>query len=211
MLILLRHGQSVWNAQNRFAGWVDVPLTHKGVEEAFAAAPILAQQKIDVVCVSALSRAIVTLQIALLHHKQYPVFSKLPSPDPCAWCVTPDARWNERHYGALQGRNKDDTAKEFGAEQVQQWRRSFDQAPPGGESLQMTQKRVLAVYKEQVMQPLAEGKNVLIVAHGNTLRALVMHLCALSPEEILAYEIATGVPLFFEKQDGKFTAVARAE
>lgn len=185
-LFLVRHGQSQWNLENRFTGWKDVDLTSKGKEEAAHAGEILKNEHIAVAFTSKLIRAQHTLKIILeeIGKTDIPVMS--------------DKALNERSYGDLEGLNKAETAKKFGAEQVHIWRRSYDVAPPGGESLKNTYERVIPYFKKCIKPELTQHKNVLIVAHGNSLRALVMYLEHLSPEEILEKEIATGRPLEYD-------------
>lgn len=185
-LILLRHGQSVWNQENRFTGWVDVDLSEKGIEEAKRAGERLRSLPVDRVFTSVLKRAIDTAAIALK------VAGKEGLP------TERDQALNERHYGDLQGLDKDETRKQHGAEQVHLWRRSYDVAPPGGESLKDTCKRVLPYFHEKILPCLKKGENVLVAAHGNSLRALTMELERLSPEEIVKVEIATGVPIVYD-------------
>ena len=187
-LCLLRHGQSQWNLENRFTGWVDIPLTEAGRAEARAAGERLAQRGIhwDVAYTSVLSRANETLDIALKELGQ----TGLP--------ILTDQALNERMYGDLQGLNKDETAAKFGAEQVHIWRRSYDVPPPNGESLKDTQERALPYFRGQIEPQLRAGQNVLVVAHGNSLRAIVMALEGLTPEQILKVEIPTGVPWLYE-------------
>ncbi|AFE08966.1 putative 2,3-bisphosphoglycerate-dependent phosphoglycerate mutase [Corallococcus coralloides DSM 2259] len=185
ILALVRHGQSLWNQENRFTGFVDVPLTEQGRNEARKAAEALQDVKFDVAYTSALSRAQQTLAILLETLKQTPP-------------VIRDAALNERHYGDLQGLNKADAAKEFGEKQVHIWRRSYDVPPPNGESLEMTAKRVLPFFDRAIAGDLRQGKNVLVVAHGNSNRSLVMRLDKLSGETVVGLELATGVPLVYE-------------
>ncbi|NNB91946.1 2,3-diphosphoglycerate-dependent phosphoglycerate mutase [Corallococcus exiguus] len=185
ILALVRHGQSLWNLENRFTGFVDVPLTEQGRAEARKAADALQDVKFDVAYTSALSRAQQTLAILLEALRQTPP-------------VIRDAALNERHYGDLQGLNKADAAKEFGEKQVHVWRRSFDVPPPNGESLEMTAKRVLPFFDRAIAGDLRQGKNVLVVAHGNSNRSLVMRLDKLSGETVVGLELATGVPLVYE-------------
>jgi 2,3-bisphosphoglycerate-dependent phosphoglycerate mutase len=185
ILALVRHGQSLWNLENRFTGFVDVPLTEQGRAEARKAADSLQGVKFDVAYTSALSRAQQTLAILLETLKQTPP-------------VIRDAALNERHYGDLQGLNKADAAKEFGEKQVHVWRRSYDVPPPNGESLEMTAKRVLPFFDRAIAGDLRQGKNVLVVAHGNSNRSLVMRLDKLSGETVVGLELATGVPLVYE-------------
>jgi 2,3-bisphosphoglycerate-dependent phosphoglycerate mutase len=185
ILALVRHGQSLWNHENRFTGFVDVPLTEKGRNEARLAAKALDGLTFDVAYTSGLTRAQETLAIILETLGQ-----RLP--------VIRDAALNERHYGDLQGLNKEDAAKRWGDEQVKKWRRSYDVPPPNGESLEMTAKRVLPFYDRAISGDLRQGKNVLVVAHGNSNRSLVMKLDKLTGEQVVGLELATGVPLIYE-------------
>lgn len=185
-LTLLRHGQSQWNLENRFTGWVDVDLSPKGEEEARRAGEHLKDVPADVLFTSVLKRAIRTADIALESAGKHDLPTKR------------DQALNERHYGDLQGLNKAETAAEHGDEQVHIWRRSYDVAPPNGESLKDTQERVAPYYNNEIVPLLKEGKDVLVVAHGNSLRALIMFVEHLSPEEILKTEVATGVPIVYE-------------
>ena len=184
-LILLRHGQSQWNLENKFTGWVDIDLTAKGEIEATHAGEILQKYPIDIVFTSVLMRAIRTAEIAL---KQAGIES-IP--------IYRSEKLNERHYGDLQGLNKDDIGKEYGSDQLKVWRRSYDIAPPNGESLKMTQERVLPYFHESIIPELQKGKNVLITAHGNTLRALIAELDKMSKEEILELNIPTATPIVY--------------
>ncbi|WP_128331828.1 2,3-diphosphoglycerate-dependent phosphoglycerate mutase [Apibacter sp. HY039] len=182
ILVLFRHGQSVWNLENKFTGWVDVDLTDKGREEAKEAGDKLKGMHFDYAYSSELKRAQETLNIALNEAgiKNVPtIYNKA---------------LNERMYGDLQGLNKAETAKKFGEEQVHQWRRSYDIAPPNGESLKDTAERVIPYFEKEIIPKLKEGKNIVIAAHGNSLRALIMYLEKLTPNEIINFEIATGVP-----------------
>lgn len=185
ILALVRHGQSLWNHENRFTGFVDVPLTEKGRAEARQAAESLKGLKFDVAYTSALTRAQETLGLILESLGQ-----RIP--------VIRDAALNERHYGDLQGLNKEDAAKRWGDDQVKKWRRSYDIPPPNGESLEMTAKRVLPFYERAISGDLRLGKNVLVVAHGNSNRSLVMKLDKLTGEQVVGLELATGVPLVYE-------------
>lgn len=194
-LVLIRHGESQWNLENRFTGWVDVPLTPKGEEEARAAGEKLKAFQFDGAFTSVLMRAQHTLRIVL------EVIGQTTIP------ITEDKALNERMYGELQGLNKAETVKKFGAEQVKIWRRSFDVPPPGGESLKDTAERVLPYYESQISPELLAKKTVLVVAHGNSLRSLVMHLEHLSREAVLELNIPTGAPLFYDLDDsGAVTA-----
>ncbi len=189
-LVLLRHGESQWNLENRFTGWVDVPLSSKGEEEARAAGVKLAGLTFDHLFTSVLQRAIQTADLACAAAG----FADLPT--------SRDQALNERHYGDLQGLNKAETAQQYGEEQVKIWRRSYDVRPPNGESLADTAARVLPYYEAHILPLLQAGKNVLVVAHGNSLRALVMHLDRLSPAEVLELNIPTGAPLYYELDTG---------
>ena len=188
ILVLIRHGQSLWNAENRFTGWTDIDLSKKGENEAKAAGEKLENVSFDVVHTSALMRAQRTAEIIIKHNKKS---QDIPT--------YKDERLNERHYGSLQGLNKTETAEKYGAEQVHIWRRSFDISPPDGESLKMTAERTLPYFKDDVLKHLNEGKNVLISAHGNSLRSIVMHI-----EDI---SIQTGVPRTYEYKDNIFTKI----
>lgn len=193
-LILIRHGQSLWNAANRFTGWTDIDLSPEGEEEAAEAGMKLAGNLIDRVHTSDLIRAQRTAEIIL---KLNEVSGDVPT--------RYDERLNERHYGSLQGLNKAETAEKHGAEQVRIWRRSFDVAPPGGESLEMTAARTIPYFVEEIVPDLEQGLNVLVSAHGNSLRSIVMHIEAITPEEIVSLEIPTGVPLFYTYAERSIT------
>ncbi|MBP50490.1 MAG: 2,3-bisphosphoglycerate-dependent phosphoglycerate mutase [Euryarchaeota archaeon] len=197
-LVLIRHGQSVWNAENRFTGWTDVDLSEKGVLEAEAAGDSLAEIRFDVVHTSGLRRAQRTAEIIIgrnTHSSGVPVFR--------------DERLNERHYGDLQGLNKAETAEIHGADQVHIWRRSFDVPPPGGESLKMNAERTIPYFEEEILPDLEKGKNVLVSAHGNSLRSIVMHIESISPEDIVSLEIATGTPRFYDYEPDSKKLVIR--
>ncbi len=185
-LVLLRHGESQWNRENRFTGWVDVPLSAKGEEEARSAGQKLIGYRFDRAFTSVLTRAIETLRIVLEVIGQ----SHIP--------IEKDQALNERMYGELQGLNKTETAKKYGEQQVKLWRRSYDIRPPGGESLKDTAERVLPYYESRIKPHHLAGETVLIVAHGNSLRALVMHLDRLTPDQVLELNIPTGAPLLYE-------------
>jgi len=187
LLVLVRHGQSDWNLKNLFTGWRDIGLTEKGIDEARAAGKKLKAQGLhfDVAFTSALVRAQRSLDLMLEEMGQTDI------------TVFKDQALNERDYGDLSGLNKDDARKKWGEEQVHIWRRSYDVAPPGGESLKDTAARVLPYYIQDIMPRVLRGDNVLVSAHGNSLRALIMVLEHLSPKEIVEREIATGVPLIY--------------
>ena len=186
-LILIRHGQSVWNASNGFTGWTDVDLSDKGVIEAEEAGRQLSDIRIDVVHTSDLIRAQRTAKIVIQQNES----SGEDVPTKYDW------RLNERHYGALQGLNKAEPAEQHGAEQVQIWRRSFDVPPPEGESLEMTAERTIPYFTEEILPDVETGKNVLVSAHGNSLRSIVMHIERISPDDIVSLEIPTGSPLLY--------------
>ena len=193
-LILLRHGQSVWNAANKFTGWTDVELSKVGEAEAKKAGEDLADVHIDVVHTSDLIRAQRTAAIVMEYNR---VSGEGPTHR--------DFRLNERHYGALQGLDKDETRAKYGEEQVHIWRRSYDVPPPEGESLAMCAERTLPYLSEAIMPDLKEGKTVLVAAHGNSLRSIVMEIEGLSREEILGLEISTGIPRIYAYSNGEFT------
>jgi 2,3-bisphosphoglycerate-dependent phosphoglycerate mutase len=188
-LILLRHGESQWNLENRFTGWVDVELSPKGEGEAKHAGDLIAAIPIDKVYTSVLKRAINTANIAL------GVSSRLDLP------TARDQALNERHYGDLQGLNKAETAKQYGDEQVHIWRRSYDIPPPNGESLKDTAARTIPYFESKILPDLKDGKNILIVAHGNSLRSIVMYLDHLTKEQVLELNIPTGTPLVYDIDD----------
>ena len=187
LLVLVRHGQSDWNLKNLFTGWRDVDLTEKGVAEAREAGHKLRTQgiKFDVAFTSVLKRAERTLDLMLteLGQTAIPVFK--------------DQALNERDYGDLVGLNKDDARKKWGEEQVHVWRRSYDVPPPGGESLKDTLARALPYYVQEILPGVLRGQRTLVAAHGNSLRALIMVLEKLTPEQILKRELATGVPVIY--------------
>jgi 2,3-bisphosphoglycerate-dependent phosphoglycerate mutase len=186
LLALVRHGESQWNLENRFTGWTDIPLTDKGREEARRAGEKIRAIHFDRAYTSVLQRAIETLDIMLkvIGQREIP--------------VAYDPALNERHYGDLQGLNKAETAEKFGKEQVHLWRRSYDVAPPGGESLKDTAARTLPYFEARILPDLRAGKNVLVSAHGNSLRSIVMQLDELSRDEIMDLNLATGVPIVYE-------------
>jgi len=218
-LILLRHGQSEWNLRNQFTGWVDVPLSTKGIEEAFDAGKQIADIPIDVIFTTPLIRAKMTAMLAMsVHHTpKVPVifhedegkmekWGQIYSPEAkeeiipvyCAWQI------NERMYGSLQGYNKAKTAEKYGADQVKIWRRSYSTSPPNGESLEMTAGRSIPYFEEVIVPRLAKGENVLVSAHGNSLRSIIMDLDGLSKEEVVSLELPTGVPVHYLYEDGNF-------
>lgn len=215
-LILMRHGESLWNARNLFTGWVDVPLSEKGVREAIEAGKKIAHQAIDLAFTSTLVRAQQTLALALLHHGsgKVPVFlhegklgewGKIYSEESLKEVIPVSIAWqlNERMYGELQGLNKAETAKKFGADQVQIWRRSYASAPPEGESLKTCSERTLPYFDREILPKLREGKNILVSAHGNSLRSIIMELDKLTSEQVVKLELTLGEPLFYEYLNGR--------
>jgi 2,3-bisphosphoglycerate-dependent phosphoglycerate mutase len=194
-LVLVRHGQSLWNLENRFTGWIDVPLTAQGEDEARRAGALLRGMKFDVAYTSALKRAARTLELLLESAgMSVPVIS--------------DQALNERDYGDLSGLNKDEMRQKYGEEQVHIWRRSYDVAPPGGESLKDTRARTVPFFERAIMGDVRQGKDVLVVAHGNSNRSIAMALEGLSPEEVVSLELATGVPRVYDlTEEGKVLAL----
>mgnify|MGYP005744799473 CR=1 FL=1 len=194
-LVLVRHGQSEWNAKNLFTGWKDPDLTHKGIEEAVNAGKKINEYGLTFSCMftSALVRAQNTAKIILkeIEQEDIPTYQ--------------DKNLNERAYGSLTGMDKDEARQKFGSEQVQIWRRSFDTCPPDGESLKDTYNRVVPYFQKNILPRLADGKNVLVSAHGNSLRALVKLIENISENDIVKLEIATGQPIIYKYQDGKYT------
>ncbi|MEI8281131.1 MAG: 2,3-bisphosphoglycerate-dependent phosphoglycerate mutase [Armatimonadota bacterium] len=184
-LILVRHGQSLWNLEDRFTGWVDVPLTALGEQEALNAGMKLKGIRVDVAYTSTLQRAQNTLKNIL---------SSMGVEVP----TIRDEALNERHYGDLQGLNKAQTAVKFGADQVKIWRRSYDVPPPNGESLKDTAARTLPFFDRCILGDIAQGKNVLVVAHGNSNRSIVMQLDKLTREQVLELNLGTAVPLIYD-------------
>jgi 2,3-bisphosphoglycerate-dependent phosphoglycerate mutase len=199
LLVLVRHGQSEWNLKNLFTGWRNVDLTENGIDEARAAGRRLKAQglRFDVAFTSVLIRAQRTLDLMLKEMGQTDI------------AIVNDQALNERDYGDLSGLNKDDARRKWGEEQVRVWRRSYDVAPPGGESLKDTAARVLPYYIQEILPRVLRGDGVLVAAHGNSLRALIMVLERLSPQQIVAREIATGVPLIYRLNADSTVADAR--
>lgn len=218
-LILLRHGQSEWNKQNVFTGWVDIPLSFEGVQEALNAGKLIAGISIDSIHSSTLIRGIMTALLAMtLHHskkipyllhadeKGFEGWQNCYSKETLATMIPVKTAWqlNERMYGELQGMNKDAMREKFGEEQIQLWRRSFDLVPPNGESLKMTSLRTLPYFRQEIVKELEGGKNVFVSAHGNSLRSIVMEIEGLNEEEVLQLEIPTGRPLLYDYVKGQF-------
>ncbi len=221
-LILLRHGESEWNKKNLFTGWIDIPLSQKGMDESYEAGKKIAAIPIDLIFTSTLIRAIMTAMIAMVHHHSgkvpvllHPGEGRLeewgkcydPATEKELIPVVRASELNERMYGALQGLNKQKMREKFGEEQVQIWRRSYDVAPPEGESLKMTAERALPYFKKKILPHVEKGKNIFVSAHGNSLRAIVMDLEHLSGEEVAKLEIPTGQPLIYQYKEGVFSSL----
>lgn len=210
-LILMRHGASAWNELNLFTGWVDVPLSKKGVREAIDGGQKIKSLPIDVIYTSKLIRAQMTAFLAMNEHEAGKVPVLIPEEvDPyqenLQGIIPTYAAWqlNERMYGELQGLNKDVARERFGKEQVHIWRRSFDVPPPGGESLEMTAKRTLPYFESEIKKSLDKGLNVFVSAHGNSLRSIIMDIHQISKKDIINLEIATGEPMIYDYINGKF-------
>lgn len=217
-LILLRHGESMWNKKNLFTGWVDVPLSEKGIHEATEAGKFLSSIPIDIIFCSTLIRGIMTAMLAMAVRKdgKTPVikhtrgrleeWAKIYSESAKAEIIPVICadELNERMYGELQGLNKRETMDAFGEEQVKIWRRSFSVCPPNGESLELTTKRTIPYFEQNIMPQIRADKNVLISAHGNSLRACVKDIENLSDDEVVSLEIATGEPIIYEWTDNGF-------
>lgn len=214
-LVLIRHGQSLWNAANKFTGWVDIPLSERGRAEATIASCRLRQYRVNVCFTSMLMRAMETAVICLTECDEIcdgkiPIF-KHAADDPNwhGWDkyegdpslelpIFPTPALDERHYGNLQGMNKAEMAAKYGAEQVHEWRRSFSTRPPGGESLEDTMKRTVPFFRDRIMSHIKQGDNVLVSAHGNSLRSIIMDVEQISGDEIVKLELGTGVPIVYE-------------
>jgi 2,3-bisphosphoglycerate-dependent phosphoglycerate mutase len=217
-LILLRHGQSAWNKRNLFTGWVDIPLSWEGIQEAIEAGKRISDIPIDVIFISSLMRAQMTAMIAMSQHQggRVPLllhqgegkleeWAQIYNPKAKHECIPVIKAWelNERMYGKLQGLNKQETMDQYGQEQVKLWRRSFDTAPPDGESLADTAKRAIPYFKNKIMPHLEKSETVFVSAHGNSLRAIIMHIEGLSKEEVIQLELATGEPIIYSFHEGK--------
>jgi 2,3-bisphosphoglycerate-dependent phosphoglycerate mutase len=219
-LILMRHGQSQWNLSNLFTGWVDIPLSAVGVQEAIEGGRKIKDEPIDIIFTSTLIRAEMTAMLAMLEHSsgKVPVILHQREVTPEEWSkiyseaakssTIPVIRaWelNERMYGQLQGVNKSELMAKYGKEQVQIWRRSYDIAPPGGESLEMTAKRSIPYFSKTILPYLKADQNVFVSAHGNSLRSIIMHLDQLSPQEVVKLELPTGLPIIYQYENETFT------
>jgi len=212
-LVLVRHGESRWNLDNKFTGWVDVPLSEAGINEAIIASNQLKEINFDVAFTSKLQRAQETLLLILakqnktgifLHNKgkkkiwsKYLTFSKSEIP------IFSSDKINERYYGYLQGMNKNFVRREFGKDQVFIWRRSFDIRPPGGESLKDVCKRAIPYFEKTIMKEVKSGKNIIVSAHGNSLRAIIKHIDGISDKDISELELPTGKPIIYKWINGK--------
>ncbi|KAG8660401.1 2,3-bisphosphoglycerate-dependent phosphoglycerate mutase 1 [Manihot esculenta] len=218
-LILIRHGESLWNEKNLFTGCVDVPLTKKGVEEAIEAGKRISNIPVDMIYTSSLIRAQMTAMLAMTQHRRRKVpiimhneseqaraWSQIFSEDTMRQSIPVITAWqlNERMYGELQGLNKQETADRFGKEKVHEWRRSYDIPPPNGESLEMCAERAVAYFKDQIEHQLCSGKHVMIAAHGNSLRSIIMYLDKLTSQEVISLELSTGIPMLYIFKEGKF-------
>ncbi len=214
-LVLLRHGQSIWNKENLFTGWVDVPLSQEGIMEAMIAGEKLKKLCFDEVYTSVLIRSIQTAMIALsktdcpkmpvIRHSEgkmnkWATINNSLDIMPVYECE----ELNERYYGDLQGKNKKETAEKYGEEQVHKWRRSYDIKPPNGESLKDNYERTVPFFKDVIEKKLIKGKNILISAHGNSLRAIVKYIEHISDDAIPKFEIPTGIPMVYDFKEGSF-------
>lgn len=212
-LILLRHGNSVWNKKNIFTGWVDVALSKQGIDEALKAGKLLSKIKFDKIYTSALSRAQMTLQLLMLEnednrelcidHGKNPWYTHGIDENDSIKVFASEAL-NERYYGDLQGREKSAFKQEVGEELFKQYRRSYDVAPPNGESLKMTIQRTLPYFDQEILPSIKDGNTVLIVAHGNSLRGILKQILNISDEKIVGYEIETGKPMMFFYKNEQF-------
>lgn len=214
-LICVRHGQSQWNKKNIFTGWVDVSLTKEGVAEATKAGKALSKMSFDAIYTSTLARAQMTLQLIMLENEDERSLYFEHSGDRYNRGVTDDMQkvviaedLNERYYGDLQGLNKAEFKTKVGEETFKKYRRSFDVPPPNGESLKMTIDRALPYFDREILPKIKEGKNVLIVAHGNSLRGILKEVLNISDADIVNLEIATGKPLVFEYKNKSFAEAA---
>ena len=217
-LIMMRHGESEWNKLNQFTGWVDIPLSQGGIEEAIEGGRLIRDIPIDVIIMTTLIRSQMTAMLAMSQHNSGKVPVVMHSGEgkldewgtiyseearakmiPCLTC------WelNERMYGELQGYNKAALAVKYGAEQVKLWRRSYDVCPPNGESLELTAARSIPYFKKTIMPLLEERKTVFVSAHGNSMRSIIMDLDGLTKEEVLSLEIPTGVPIIYKYDEGQ--------
>ncbi|XP_027941676.1 uncharacterized protein LOC114195411 isoform X2 [Vigna unguiculata] len=218
-LILVRHGESLWNEKNLFTGCVDVPLSKKGIDEAIEAGKRISSIPVDLIFTSALIRAQMTAMLAMTQHRRMKVpiimhneneqareWSQVFGEDTKKHSIPVISAWqlNERMYGELQGLNKQETAERYGKEQVHEWRRSYNIPPPNGESLEMCAQRAVAYFREQIEPQLLSGKNVMVSAHGNSLRSIIMYLDKLTSREVISLELSTGIPMLYIFKEGRF-------
>lgn len=221
-LVLLRHAKSVWNQKNIFTGWVNVGLSEEGIHEALSAGDKIKDYDFDVVFVSDLVRAHMTAFIALSRSnsrktpvllypekKPYQDWHNVTSSEVALLPIYATSALNERYYGKLQGQNKEEIKQKYGEDQFKLWRRSYDTAPPEGESLKMTIERALPFYDEVILPRLARNETVLVCAHGNSLRGIVMEIEKLSPADVALLEIPTGEPLEYSYKEGKYCDLSR--
>jgi 2,3-bisphosphoglycerate-dependent phosphoglycerate mutase len=211
LLILLRHGLSEWNKRNIFTGWIDIPLSPEGLEEALQAGNRLKDTPIDSIHSSLLIRSIMTALLAMTRHssKKIPLLCRqrgesLPDRKELIPMICAE-ELNERSYGLLQGKDKDEMRRKYGEKQVELWRRSYSDSPPEGESLEKTSQRVLPYFEREILRELKQQKNVLVSAHGNSLRAIIRHIEDLSEQETVQLEVPTGHPLFYRFAETLFT------
>ncbi|MFA0822111.1 MAG: histidine phosphatase family protein [Methanomethylovorans sp.] len=220
ILVLVRHGESRWNLENRFAGWVDVPLSEKGIREAIDCAKHLESFEFDVAFTSKLTRAQTTLFLILSCQKKTGIFlhddlkrdnwSHHPMRfDDTEMPIYSSEALNERYYGKLQGQNKQQAREVYGEEQVFIWRRSFDVAPPDGESLKDTYERTIPYFKNNIIPFLEKDKDVIVVAHGNSLRSVIKYIEGISDEDIPKFELSTGDPVIYDYKMGKFNKIKK--
>ncbi|KAH9559137.1 hypothetical protein CY35_06G042500 [Sphagnum magellanicum] len=218
-LILIRHGESLWNSKNLFTGCVDVPLSEQGVNEAIEAGKRISHIPVDMIFTSALIRAQMTAMLAMTQHRRQKVpvilhneseraeaWSRIFSTDTDEQVIPVVTAWelNERMYGELQGLNKKETADKFGKDKVHEWRRSYDIPPPNGESLEMCAERAVAYFKDKVVPEIEAGRNVMIAAHGNSLRSIIMYLDKLTSQEVIELELSTGIPMLYTFKGDRF-------
>ncbi len=220
LLVMMRHGQSEWNRNNLFTGWVDVGLSPQGIKEALEGGKQISKIPFDVIYISTLMRAQMTAFLAMSEHSggKTPIiletkneklreWGKVFSEETMKKCIPVHVAWelNERYYGSLQGMDKDEMRTKYGSEQVKIWRRSYAIPPPDGESLEMTSQRTLSYFHKTIVPHLEKGENIYISAHGNSLRSIIMYLDQLSEEEVLQLEVPTGEPLCYSFEENSWT------
>ena len=212
-LVLLRHGESIWNKKNLFTGWIDIPLSENGINEAFNTGEKISEIDFDLVYVSKLERSIQTAMLIMIKNKseKSPIiihndieWSNIEAHNITNYIpVYQDQRLNERYYGKLQGKNKKEVGEQFGVEQLKKWRRSYSERPPNGESLCDTVTRTKSFLIEEIVEKI-DKNNILVVAHGNSVRSLIMQIENISENEICTLEIGTCVPIIYEYRNKKF-------